>query len=258
MLNTKRLKEIYVGVVESILYPFRVIYKIYFFVFFSVLLILLYPILYFLLSSPSRFPMAFSVMRMQALLILVFAGVYMKVKGRRNIPKHGPYIICPNHSSYLDIPCLYVLFHNYFVFTGKKEIENWPLFHIYYTSGMNILVDRGSKTGSMKAIKRMSQEIDRGHPLMIFPEGTISRHVPKLAPFKSGAFAIAIQKQIPIIPVTFVSNWRRLQRSGLWRGKAGPGISEVILHKPVLTKGLSKDHIEQLRDEIQAIVGGPV
>ncbi len=244
--------------IEYFIFPIRIIYKIYFFLFFAISLILLYPILYFLLSNSSRFSKAFVVMRIQAYLLLVFAGVYMKIKGRLNIPKYGSFIICPNHSSYLDIPCLYVLFHNYFVFTGKKEIEKWPLFHIYYTSGMNILVDRGSKTGSIKALKRMIQEIDRGHPLMIFPEGTISKHVPKLAPFKSGAFAIAIQKQIPILPVTFVTNWKRLQRSGLWKGKAGPGISKVVIHAPIITTGLNKDHIDQLRNEVQSIISGPL
>ncbi|MBK6522733.1 MAG: 1-acyl-sn-glycerol-3-phosphate acyltransferase [Sphingobacteriaceae bacterium] len=127
----------------------------------------------------------------------------------------------------------------------KKEIEKWPLFHIYYTSGMNVLVDRNSKTGSIGALKKMSHEIDKGNPLAIFPEGTISRKAPALAPFKSGAFALAIQKQIPIVPVIFVTNWKRLQRGGFWKGKAGPGIAEVVISKPVITTGLGKDQIDQ-------------
>jgi 1-acyl-sn-glycerol-3-phosphate acyltransferase len=196
-------------------------------------------------------------MRFQAKMLLLFAGVRLNVIGSHNIPKTGAFIICPNHSSFLDIPCLYSIFKQYFVFTGKKEIEKWPLFHIYYTSGMNILVDRHSKTGSIKALKRMSQEIERNHPLMIFPEGTISKHVPKLGPFKTGAFALAIQKQIPILPVTFVTNWERLQRSGLWKGKAGPGVAKVVIHKPVMTTALNKDHIDQLKNEVYTIVNAP-
>lgn len=258
MFISKVGKLINVIIIEYILGPFRIIYKIYYLIFFVISLIALYPLLYFYLSKPFRFPKAFIVMRIHAFLLLAFAGVYIKVKGRHNIPKQGAFLICPNHSSYLDIPCLYVIFQNYFVFTGKKEIEKWPLFHIYYTSGMNILVDRESKIGSIKAIKRMTQEIDNGHPLMIFPEGTISKHVPKIVPFKSGAFAIAIQKQIPILPVTFVSNWKRLQRSGLWKGKAGPGISKVIIHAPVITEGLNKVNINVLRTKVQNIISGPL
>ncbi len=234
--------------------PFRVIYKIYYLIVFALSLIITYPIMYYLLSNPKRFPKAFLAMRIHAFFLLLFAGAILKVKGREHIPLNGAYIICPNHTSYLDIFCLYTIFPKYLVFTGKKEIEKWPLFHIYYTSGMNILVDRDTKTGMFKALKRMSHEIEIGNPLAIFPEGTISKEAPKLTSFKSGAFAIAIQKQVPILPITFVTNWKILSRSGFWFGPAGPGISEVVIHKPVMTTGLKKENMNQLRDEVISII----
>ena len=243
---------------QYILLPFRVIYKIYYLIVFVLSLIISYPVMYYLLSDPKHFSKAFTVMRVHAFLLLLFAGARLKVKGASNIPQNGAYIIVPNHSSYLDIFCLYPIFSKYFVFTGKKEIEKWPLFHIYYTSGMNILVDRNTKTGSFKALKRMSHEIEIGNPLVIFPEGTISKEAPKLAPFKLGAFAIAIQKQVPILPVTFVTNWKLLQRSGFWKGKAGPGIAEVVIHKPIMTTGLNKKDINQLQMQVQSIINGPL
>jgi len=202
--------------------------------------------------------MAFMLMKVHGFLLLLFAGAWLKVKGANNIPGKGAYIICPNHSSYLDIFCLYTIFPNYFVFTGKKEIEKWPLFHIYYTSGMNILVDRDNRVGSIKALKRISQEIDKQNPLVIFPEGTISKEAPKLTSFKSGAFAIAIQKQVPIIPVTFITNWKLLSRSGFWKGPAGPGIAEVVIHKPIITIGLKKDDTNKIKEEVMAIINGPL
>jgi len=243
---------------QYILLPFRVIFKIYYLIVFALSLIISYPVMYYFLSKPKRFPKAFPIMRAQAFMLLVFAGALLKVKGADNIPKNGAYIICPNHSSYLDIFCLYTIFRQYFVFIGKKEIEKWPLFRIYYTSGMNILVDRNNNTGMFKALKRMSQEIDKGNPLAIFPEGTISKEAPKLAPFKSGAFAIAIQKQVPVLPVTFVTNWKLLSRSGFWMGKAGPGIAEVVIHKPIITTGLNKKDIDQLQQQVQTIIRGPL
>lgn len=243
---------------QYILLPFRVIYKIYYLIVFVLSLIISYPVMYYLLSNPKRFPKAFAVMKVHSFLLLLFAGAFLKVKGASNISPNGAYIIVPNHSSYLDIFCIYTIFRKYFVFTGKKEIEKWPLFHIYYTSGMNILVDRNTKTGSFKALKRMSHEIEIGNPIVIFPEGTISQEAPKLAPFKSGAFAIAIQKQVPILPVTFVTNWKLLQRSGFWKGKAGPGIAEVVIHKPIMTTGLNKKDINQLQMQVQTIINGPL
>lgn len=240
------------------LFPFRILYKIYYLIFFVLSLVISYPIMYYLLSDSSRFYKAFTVMRIHAYILLLFAGVKLKIKGMENIPPDGAYIICPNHTSFLDIFCIYSIFPRYFVFTGKKEIEKWPLFHIYYTSGMNILVDRHNKRGDIKALKRMSREIDKGSPLVIFPEGTISKQAPILAPFKSGAFAIAIQKKIPIVPVTFVSNWKRLQRNGIWKGKAGPGIAEVVIHKPILTNRLNKENIYELQNEAQKIISSPL
>ncbi len=237
--------------------PFRVIYKIYYLVFFIFSVILFFPLSYYLLSNPKLFPKAFTLIRFHAFVLLLFAGVILRIKGKENIPKGGAYIICSNHSSFLDPFCIYRIFQQYFVFIGKKEIEKWPLFHLYYTSGMNILVDRQSSGGALGALKRMSQEIDKGNPLMIFPEGTRTKNAPQMEPFKAGAFAIAIQKQVPVLPVTFVTNWKRLEQGGIWKGKAGPGFSYVVIHKPVPTTGLQKKNILQLLDQVQDIINGP-
>lgn len=184
--------------------------------------------------------------------------VPVRVRGYSNIINEGSYILCANHSSYMDIPAIYCVFSKYFVFIGKKEIEKWPLFHIFYTSGMNITVDRDNPSESFDAFKRMLGEIDKGNPLAIFPEGTIPKHVPELGEFKSGAFSIAIRKQIPVLPVTFVTNWERLQRKGLFSGKTGPGYSEVVIHEPIITKGLSKKDTDELQKKVREIINKPL
>lgn len=80
--------------------------------------------------------------------------VPVRVKGDARLLSTGPYIICCNHSSYMDIPCIYAVFKDYFVNAGKKELVKWPLFKIFYTSGMNILVDRKNESGSVLAVKK--------------------------------------------------------------------------------------------------------
>lgn len=237
---------------------FSIFYKIYYFLFFVISLAVLFPFFYYLLSNPKRFPKAFRLMQFYGKSIVFCTGVKLKVEGLENIPKQGSYIICPNHSSFLDIFCIYSIFPNYFVFTGKKEIEKWPLFHIFYTTGMNILVDRHSKTGAIAALKRMNQELRNGRPIVIFPEGTISKNAPKLAPFKSGAFALAIQNKVSILPVTFVNNWKLLQRSGIWSGSAHPGISQIVIHPPVSCTEYSKEDSLQLQEKIEEIISKPL
>ncbi len=132
------------------------------------------------------------------------------------------------------------------------------MFHIFYTSGMNILVDRASRTGAFKAFRRIAGEIEKGNPVIMFPEGTISKKAPELTSFKSGVFVMAIQMQVPVLPVTFVNNWQLLQRKGLWKGKAGPGISEVIIHEPVSTTGLTKKNAGSLQHEVRGIIEKPL
>lgn len=197
-------------------------------------------------------------MKFNAKLLLLCGGIILKIRGKENIIKDQPFLICSNHSSFIDIPCLYSMFDQYFVFTGKKEVEKWPLFHIFYTSGMNILVDRQNKMGLIKAFKRMMEVIDEGHPLVILPEGTISKVAPKLTEFKSGSVSLAINKQIPILPITFTTNWIRLQRKGFLHGKAGPGISEVIIHPLISTIGLTKSDTDVLQLKLRDIINSPL
>ena len=241
-----------------ILGPFRFIYKIYFLTCFVLILIILYPVFRFFLSKKERFPSAFRMMKFYAKLLMLCTGIVLKIKGRENIVTDQPFLICSNHSSFLDIPCFYSIFDKYFVFTGKKEIENWPLFHIFYTSGMNILVDRHNKIGLIKGFKRMIDVIDQGYPLVVLPEGTISKVAPRLTEFKTGSVSLAIHKQIPILPITFTTNWIRLQRKGFFKGKAGPGIAEVFIHPLISTNGLTKKDADALLLKLRGIINSPL
>ena len=247
-----------VSVKDIMTFPFRFIYKIYFLLFFVLILVLYYPIFRFLLAKESRFPTAFRFIKGFARLWLYGSGIYIRVKGRENIIMDKPFLICSNHSSFIDPATLYSIFPQHFVFTGKKEIEKWPLFHIFYTSGMNILVDRHSRIGAMKGFKAMMGVLEAGYPLVILPEGTIPLDAPKLGEFKAGATALAIQQQIPIIPVTQTTNWKRLQRRGMMKGKASPGVAEVIIHPPIETKGLTKADADALQVKLRNIMNEPI
>jgi len=246
------------SVLDIILTPFTFLYKLYIFLYVAISLIIFYPFFKFFLSKEYRFPQAFKIIRFYAKLWLIFTGLRVKVKGNENIIKGQPFIITANHSSFIDPTILYSIYNEYFVFTGKKEIEKWPLFHIFYTSGMNILVDRNNRMGVLKSFKRMMDVIDQGSPIVILPEGTISKDAPKLAEFKTGAVSIAIQKQVPLQPITFTTNWKRLERKGWFTGKASPGIVEVIIHPAIPTKGLTKADTESLNDKLREVINKPL
>ena len=117
---------------QILTFPFRVLYRLYMTLVFFLSVAVSYPVFRYLLGDSQRFPTAFRGMRIFGKLTLFFGGIRLSVVGREKIPEEGPYIICPNHSSFIDIPCLYSTFSDYFVFTGTKEIEKWPRLITYW------------------------------------------------------------------------------------------------------------------------------
>lgn len=221
-------------------------------------MVLLYPIYFIILKQIKAFKTGFKIIRLHAWMLSILGSIIVKIINRKNIPTSGPYVICANHTSFIDILCIYIAFEDFFIFTGKKEIEKWPLFNIFYTSGMNILVDRHSKKGAYDAFKKMSKVIDEGNSLMIFPEGTISKDAPQLGDFKSGAFSVASKNEVPIIPVTFLNNWKLFQRGNLLKTNAHPGIAKMVIHPPVLTNDLTIKEKENLSNKIREIISNPL
>ena len=216
-----------------------------------------YPLFRFYLAKESRFPVAFKLVRYFSWLMRFLSGIVLVVKRKAPMPK-APFIICSNHSSYLDIIILYGVFSEYFIFMGKSEINSWPLFHIFFTKGMNISVNRGSLVDAHKAMKRSAGALDKGQSLVIFPEATIPPGAPTMKRFKNGAFKLALEKGVPIVPVTFLNNFKRLQVGAFFKVMGGPGISRVIIHPPVETKDLGEEDLVNLRTEIFEVINRPL
>lgn len=227
----------------------RALWKTLFLLNFVLGLIILYPFFYVLLSRRQWFPLAFRLKKFWAAWIMAVPGLFLSVT--RKVPKGRlpqPAIYCGNHVSYLDIIASYLVVPNYFVFMGKQELDKAPLFRIFFRE-MNILVDRSSNIGSHRAFMRAGADIDKGDSVFLFPEGTISSFG-KLRGFKNGAFKLAIEKQVPIVPVTFLNNWKLLQNGGFFKAHGRPGISRVVVHEPVSTLGMTEKDLVSLRTKV--------
>jgi len=179
----------------------------------------------------------------------ILAGVYVSVERESKLDQNQSYIYCSNHTSYLDIELMYSMFPRYFVFMAKAELRSVPLFRLFFKD-MDIAVDRGSKMASHKAFERAGLDIDKGHSVVMFPEGTISDNVPEIGRFKNGPFKLAIEKQIPIVPITFKNNYKIMPKK-IWSiDWGGPGIAKVIVHNPISTTGMTEDNVVSLREEV--------
>lgn len=243
-----------ISIFQFLLIPFYILYKLAFGFVFFFLLALFYPLYYFLIYIKKDFATTFVVKRFFALLMQVFLLIPNRTEISEDELPEPPYIICPNHTSYLDIILTYRIIPDYFVFMGKHELLSWPLFNIFFKSGMDIAVNRASPVGASRAMSKAREMIEQGHSIAIFPEGTIPPHVPQLKRFKSGAFKLAIETGVPIVPVTFHTNYKILSDPAEVTSRALPGIASITIHKPIETKGKTQQDLISLRDEVYDII----
>ena len=236
--------------------PLRWVYKLWFAVVFFSSLVVLYIPFRVLLYTPQRYVKAFRLKRGWAFFLQCALGVPLRIERRAKLPE-PPYIICCNHSSYLDIIQMYNVVPRYFLFMGKYELLRWPLFNIFF-KGMNIAVNRGSHIEAAKAFRRAAQALDRGTSIAIFPEGTIPAFTPRMKPFKDGAFKLAIEKQVPIVPITFLDHWRYFGEPAEVMSRARPGLARAVVHPPVSTAGLREGDLIALRQQVYRTMEAPL
>jgi 1-acyl-sn-glycerol-3-phosphate acyltransferase len=170
-----------------------------------------------------------------------------KIETRSKLDKRKQYIFCPNHASYLDIATMGFNPVNA-VFVGKNDMERIPLFGFMY-SKLHITVDRSKLKSRVNTIIKSMQAIDEGKSLIIFPEGGIyGEHPPRMTPFKDGAFRTAIEKQIPVVPVTIPFNWIILpdEKPLCLQHR----LMKVIFHEPIETTGYTLDRLNELKHRV--------
>lgn len=137
---------------------------------------------------------------------------------------------------------------------GKDELLKNPVLKIFFKT-IDIPVNRESKISAFRAFKRAGENLEQGMSLIIFPEGKIDdgHYPPKLMPFKNGPFRLAIEKKIPIVPVSLTNIWKRMWDDGAKYGST-PGICDIYVHKPVLTTNLTINDSDELKDRIFELI----
>jgi 1-acyl-sn-glycerol-3-phosphate acyltransferase len=229
----------------------RALHTYYGLVLFSIVFILLFPFFLIPILFPKQFKLVGVLNRWWGYLLFPIVFLPYKVECRAQLDPKRQYIFCPNHFSYLDIAALGLNPINA-IFVGKNDMEKIPLFGFMYRK-LHITVDRSKLKSRMNTILKSLQAIDDGKSLVIFPEGGIvSKNPPHMAPFKDGAFRAAIEKQIPVVPVSLPNNWIILpdqQPMLLQRG-----LIHVIFHEPIETTGYTLDRIEELKSKVFEII----
>ena len=234
----------------------RFVYKLYFGLIFFGSLTVLYIPFKLLLRDDTGYPRAFKLMRGWGVFLNIFLLVPQRVISKAPLPE-PPYIICANHGSYLDIVHMYNTVPDFFLFMGKYELLKWPLIGMFFKR-MNIAVNRGSRTEAAKALIKAARTIDKGICVSMFPEGTIPHTAPRMKLFKDGAFKLAIEKQVPIVPITFLDHWKLFGEPGEFLSRGHPGSACTVVHPFVPTKGLTEADLDNLRHQVFDTIEAPL
>lgn len=209
---------------------FSLLWKLYVGLVFVITAIFYYPIIVPFLFRESSKKKAFRIFVIWSWTVRLFCFYHVSLIENHSLPK-GPYIIVANHASYLDIFLIYSFLNKSpFIFLGKVEILSYPLIKTYFKK-LNIPVDRENAVKSARSLVMASKCLKKGWSIMIFPEGGIPDDSnPKMIPFKDGAFQLAKNLSVPLVPVTFLNNYKLLSDPSNTFGPARPGISRVQIH----------------------------
>lgn len=235
----------------SILKQAHRIYSIFIMLLFS---LLFYPFYYLAAQNPGTYGLLNQMRKLNSRLCSFFIGAIFRFTFEEPLSDHQPYIYCSNHTSNLDIMILCTLARGRFHFMGKDELLKNPVLKIFFKT-IDIPVNRESKISAFRAFKRAGENLEQGMSLIIFPEGKIDdgHYPPKLMPFKNGPFRLAIEKKIPIVPVSLTNIWKRMWDDGAKYGST-PGICDIYVHKPVLTTNLTINDSDELKDRIFELI----
>jgi 1-acyl-sn-glycerol-3-phosphate acyltransferase len=173
------------------------------------------PILLILTIKEEYYPSIWKLVRMWSKVLVYGMGFRLDVEFNETIESDKSYMFCPNHGSLMDPFVLILLSKNPIVFIGKKELVKIPVFGFFYKK-IVILVDRSDPKSRKRVYEMAKRRLQNGTSMAIFPEGLVPTENVVLAPYKNGAFSLAIEYKMPIVPQVYY-DCKRLFFLGLFK-----------------------------------------
>jgi 1-acyl-sn-glycerol-3-phosphate acyltransferase len=187
------------------------------------------------------------------------AGIQLDVVGRENMKDGETYLVMSNHQSLYDIPVLFEVVGPNIRMITKKELFQVPIFGNALAIGGFISIDRSNRHAAIRSLEQARALLASGTHVWIAPEGTRSL-TGELLPFKKGAFYLALEAELPILPVTLRGTRDALAAKGL-RSRAGARV-RVTIHPKIeaasyvgSNKGAGRGGRDRLMEELRRIIG---
>lgn len=159
----------------------------------------------------------------------ILAGVRVKVKGRENIDKNTSYVFTANHQGAFDIWSIYGYLNHNFKWLMKKELEKIFMVGWACKCAGSVFVDDSSVSSIRHTIEESEKQLRDGMSLVIFPEGSRTWDG-KMIPFKRGAFMLAGEFKLPVVPITIDGSFKAMPR---YTYIIHPTTITLTIHKPI-------------------------
>jgi 1-acyl-sn-glycerol-3-phosphate acyltransferase len=175
--------------------------------------------------------------------------IAVHAQGIENVPS-GPFVYCSNHQSVLDILVLGAVLPGDYKWAAKRSLMKIPFLGWHLTLAGHVPVDRRSGSrGAADVIARFEKTLQRGKPLLVFPEGTRSEDG-LVRPFKNGGFYAAVRAGVPVVPVALEGTHRLMRKGAIDTGDGTMREVFVKVGKPIDTKkeGREAARVSDLRD----------
>ena len=230
---------------------FWFVWRIWFYLMLLVPILMLSPFLVASCLKEKWYRYFFYFARIWAKCGLFGTGFYYKVQTEQVPEKGQSYMFVANHTSMTDILLMLAIIKNPFVFVGKAELAKIPLFGFFYKRTC-ILVDRSSHKSKMEVFGSAHRRIGQGLSICIFPEGGVPDDTNVLLDaFKDGAFKLAIEHQIEIVPITFGDNKVRLSYAFF---SGSPGLLRAKIHRFIPTFGKTQLDKKEIKDQTREVI----
>lgn len=190
--------------------------------------------------------------RLWSRCILATTGVRVRPRGLERVDPQRSYVFVSNHQSIYDFPILITSLPFQLRIIAKASLGAFPVlgWHLRYTG--HLLIDRAR--AGRGTLKRVAGLMQRGHSLIVFPEGTRSVDGTVLR-FRRGLFRLAIEAGLPVVPVAVIGS-RHVMPKG--RLMTCPGAVALVVHEPLATAGLDREEARALAERARDIIAATV
>ena len=176
--------------------------------------------------------------------------IKVKITGLEKLDPKKSYVIAANHQSIYDIFVVYGWLPMIFKWVMKAELRKIPLVGKACESAGHIFIDRKNPVAAKKSLDKAEAQLRNGVSVVVFPEGTRT-YTGQMGKFKKGAFRMATDLHLPIVPVTLRGCFERLPRN---RFIITPGTIEMIVHEPVEVEGYEHEKQPELMQKLHDII----